>query len=81
MQRSPIREKKGLASFSVICFEIGAARLAIVNTKVFLSLDREGGEPMIVRCIAERAPNSAVSPARAATAARKETQASGIDAD
>ena len=81
VNRSPIRQKEGLASLSIIGFEIGLAGLTVVDAKVFLSLDGQGREPVSVRAFAERAPNSPVSPARAATATRKETQASGIDAD
>jgi len=81
MKRSPIRQKESLAPLPIIGFEIGPAGLAIVDTKVFFSLDRKGREPMIVRTFAERAPNSPISPARAAAAAREQTPAAGVDAD
>jgi hypothetical protein len=68
MKRSPIRQKKSLAPLPIIGFEIRPAGLTVVDTNVFFSLDRKGREPMIVRTLAERAPNSPISPARAAIA-------------
>src|SRR5258705_8404757 len=81
MKRSPIRQKEGLALLSIVGLEIGAARLAVVNAQVFFSFDRQGGEPMVVRTFAERAPNSPISPARATAAAREQTPAPGVDTD
>src|SRR4029077_1673996 len=81
VKRSPIRQKEGLIPFSIIGFEIGSAGLAVIDSKVFFSLDRNGRELMIVRTFAERAPNSLISPARAAAAARQQTPAPGIDTD
>ena len=80
MKRSPIRQKESLAPLPIIGFEIGPAGLAVVDTKVFFSLDRKGREPMIVRTFAERAPNSPISPARAAATAREQAPAP-VDAD
>src|SRR6185437_3470960 len=81
MKRSPIRQKEGLAPLPIIGFEIGSAGLAVIDSKVFFSGDRNGGEPMIVCTFAEGAPNSPISPARAAAAAREQTPAPGVDAD
>lgn len=55
---SPIRQKQGLAPHPIIGFEVSLAGLTVVDAKVFLSLDRQGREPMIVRVLAERAPHS-----------------------
>jgi len=81
MKRSPIRQKEGLALLPIVGLEIGAARLAVVKAKVFFSFDRQGGEPMVVRTFAEGAPNSPISPANPAAAAREHTPAPGVDAD
>jgi hypothetical protein len=71
MKRSPIRQKQGLAPLSIVGFEIGAAGLAELDTKVFLSVNGQGREPVIAGNFAEGAANSPVSPACAATTARK----------
>jgi hypothetical protein len=81
VKRSPIRQKEGLAPLSIISFEISAAGLTVVNAKVFLSFNRQSKELMIVGAFAEWAPNSPISPARAATAAKEEPQAAGIGAN
>src|SRR5258708_16490050 len=78
VKRSPIRQKELFAPRSIIGFEIGPARLAVVDAKIILSLDRQGGKPMIVRAFAKRPPNSPELPARAATAARNDAPSAGI---
>ena len=76
----PVRQQQGLVALPVVCFEVAATGLAVVDAQAGFSLDGHTREPLSVG-FTERAAGSLELPARAAAAAREQTPAPGVDAD
>ena len=71
MKRSPIRQEKGFTTLSYVSLEIRAARFTVVDAEIFLSFDRQNGEPVRIILYAKWTSDSPESPPRAATAAKQ----------
>ena len=78
---SPVSQEHRLVTLSLICLDISAAGLAVVDPQTSLSLNRHDCKSVIVYTLTERTTGSPVAPTRATTTARKKPETSRISAD